>query len=631
MKKIVSAISALTTAVSAFASMAVVASADSVVQASHSTSGAITWDIQGGSNASLIWPTISSGTETINSHNHDGKSGDRGSVYYYDNTLTPTTQQTVTVDFTVGLASANQNATHIYLMGSNVAKSNNVPSSNVILDIALGSYAGTITANGTDISKSVPVSKDTSKAPHGKNYGNTALTPMSASLDFLNYTVDLTISTYDSESQTTSTVTYSDLPMVDATVTGFRGFYSLTGRALGVTAVKDVTTYLVDREETVLTAGYTVKYVDESGNEIKTAVTDREGQVGDSVSAAEADLADIVYNNQNYIYRSGNEEITLENDAAKNVITLVFGLPNTYKANVTAAYGENSTEKLVDNIDIVEHENLTYNYPKYKMVDGVLYNVARGAMQSSTYYGKIVSSVTGEINDTVPYTALTDNAVFYGEGEDVLTERNVANNTVRCSNGKGGDVSEKTEIVTLPAGVYKIESAVWGGGKNEANQSTYRITVGEVASLELKTTGSLVQQTTEEFTITEDTVVAVEKTITGTSAACVDYILITKTGDYTPATATYEQVGEDYATETGDESVDAASVFKLTITAGTDAITSVGVKVNGVEANEGTIALDQTVITGGSTVFAVVVNAAASEVKSMTAVINGANVTATID
>ncbi len=621
MKKIVSAVSALAMAVSAFASMTV-ANAESVAQASHSTSGAVSWDLNGGSNASLIWPTISGDTETINSHNQDGGSGDRGAVYYYDNTLTPITQQTVTVDFTVGLTSANQNVTHIYLMGSNEKKQNSAPSSNVILDIALTSYAGAITANGTDIATSVPISKDTSKAPSGKNYGNTALTPMSASLDFVSHTIDLTITKYDAESETgTTEVTYSDIPMVDATVTGFRGFYSLTGRSLGVTAVKDVTTYLVDREVAVTTAGYTVKFVDENGTEIKTAVTDREGQVGDSVLASESDLVDIVYNNQNYIYRSGNAEIVIDNDAAKNVITLVFGLPNTYKANVTAAYGEASAEKLVDNIDVVEHESLTYNYPRYKIVDGVLYNIARAAMQSGTYYGKSVSSITGEINDTIPYTAQTVNAVFYGEGEDILTERNVANNTVRCSNGKGGDVSEKTAIVTLPAGVYKIESAVWGGGKNEENQSTYKITAGEVAELELKTTGSLVEKTTEEFTITKDTVVEIEKIVTGTSAACVDYILIIKTGDYVAPTLPAEVTANaDDAVDFAEAGSDAASLWNATITGTGATYNKINAKVtlvgSEVEPKTASAELTNITTTGDVTVF-VVVNKAKADIASV--------------
>ena len=49
-KKLVSAVSALAMTVSVFAGMAVVGHADSVSQDTHSTSGAITWNINGGSN-----------------------------------------------------------------------------------------------------------------------------------------------------------------------------------------------------------------------------------------------------------------------------------------------------------------------------------------------------------------------------------------------------------------------------------------------------------------------------------------------------------------------------------------------------------------------------------------------------
>ena len=90
--------------------------------------------------------------------------------------------------------------------------------------------------------------------------------------------------------------------------------------------------------------------------------------------------------------------------------------------------------------------------------------------------------------------------------------------------------------------------------------------------------------------------------------------------DYTKTvnpTATYEQIG-DYTSET--ETDNKASAFKLNVTAGTNAIKSVGAKVND-KMSENTI--NTTINSGSTVVFAIAVNAAAEDVESIKAVIDG--------
>ncbi len=82
-------------------------------------------------------------------------------------------------------------------------------------------------------------------------------------------------------------------------------------------------------------------------------------------------------------------------------------------------------------------------------------------------------------------------------------------------------------------------------------------------------------------------------------------------------TATYEQIG-DYTSET--ETDNKASAFKLNVTAGTNAIKSVGAKVND-KMSENTI--NTTINSGSTVVFAIAVNAAAEDVESIKAVIDG--------
>ena len=145
-------------------------------------------------------------------------------------------------------------------------------------------------------------------------------------------------------------------------------------------------------------------------------------------------------------------------------------------------------------------------------------------------------------------------AVYYAEGEDVFGYKAVSNDGIRCSMGKGGDVTEKTEVTSLQPGKYTLEVGVWGGGKEEANQSTYTFTTGTEKIMDVKTTGSHVKPEPQEFTIDSETAIEVEKTVTGTSGACVDYILICKTGDVTQPTPEIPDVtvaaGLDYTADT---------------------------------------------------------------------------------
>ena len=92
----------------------------------------------------------------------------------------------------------------------------------------------------------------------------------------------------------------------------------------------------------------------------------------------------------------------------------------------------------------------------------------------------------------------------------------------------------------------------------------------------------------------------------------------------TPATATYANVGDYPAQFAGDTP---ASAWSVTVTPGSDTIENIDVKVNGQSSNEG--AWNGMNITGGTVVFGVAVNLAADAVNSVTAVVNGSDVTTT--
>ena len=90
------------------------------------------------------------------------------------------------------------------------------------------------------------------------------------------------------------------------------------------------------------------------------------------------------------------------------------------------------------------------------------------------------------------------------------------------------------------------------------------------------------------------------------------------------AEATYKKV-MDFG---GDEYDGEASAWTVTVTPGSTAIESMDVKVNN-KPSDGALNNTST-LSGGSVFFGVVVNAAATEVTSMTAVVNGVDVPATL-
>lgn len=78
---------------------------------------------------------------------------------------------------------------------------------------------------------------------------------------------------------------------------------------------------------------YTIKYVNTDNEEIQTAVVDNI-YVGETFTASDDQMANIIYQESDYGYLSGNEEKTAVADAEQNVITLVYK-----KATVTAIDG----------------------------------------------------------------------------------------------------------------------------------------------------------------------------------------------------------------------------------------------------------------------------------------------------
>ena len=282
---------------------------------------------------------------------------------------------------------------------------------------------------------------------------------------------------------------------------------------------------------------YTVKYTDGT-NDLKDPV-EYDGTIGDDVNASDADKASFrnADGTKKYIYESGAEAITLVGDASSNVITLVFREASEYSYTLWGRYGENS-KKLSTNFGF-ENDEITYYYPQFVLDGTTLY--VKKQNSSNPYWGG-TTTLGGDMTIDVNYSDGTiEDVVFYKEAEEMegFTAKTTNNATIRCSNGTGGIVTETdalVELVTLPAGNYKITGQVWG-----TNNLTAGVKANDEDVWTLASTGSIVSSNAT-FKLEEETTLYVYTT-GGTDNRMLDYIYIQKMKDTFSYTVNY--VDED--------------------------------------------------------------------------------------
>ena len=114
--------------------------------------------------------------------------------------------------------------------------------------------------------------------------------------------------------------------------------------AAGQTAASDGSTVITVTFSKTIVTDYTVNFLDTSNGEIKAAVTHKNVLVGTEVSATQGELSKILKEGVFFEYASGNEPITLVEDAASNVINLYFAPVE----GVTGYFFNNYEDKTVD-------------------------------------------------------------------------------------------------------------------------------------------------------------------------------------------------------------------------------------------------------------------------------------------
>lgn len=297
----------------------------------------------------------------------------------------------------------------------------------------------------------------------------------------------------------------------------------------------------------VLPTNYTIKYVDESSNELKTSVT-RSSTVGSNVTATAADMETFYSSDasEKYVYKSGNNEIKLAEDEASNVITLTFSKYTKF------GYTINAKENGTDLGEVAKGE--TYSdgsdiaISKFYKINNEWYETT-----TSPYYININpenNSATIEVKKSdITYFAETENL---GNNIGASYNKNMSNGAYSAIAG-----GKTAELCELPMGEYKVTVYLYERGDRGAfirdlnntdnktntlcyadikNNSSYNLKEHSVTLKLYKTTKiGLSGWTTSNGSINQ--------------SAGLDYIYIQRTGDATETVSVSEAGFATYATK----------------------------------------------------------------------------------
>lgn len=289
---------------------------------------------------------------------------------------------------------------------------------------------------------------------------------------------------------------------------------------------------------------YTIKYVDESSNELKTSVT-RSSTVGSNVTATADDMKTFYSSDasEKYVYKSGNKEIKLAEDEASNVITLTFSKYTKFGYTINAK--ENGTdlgevakgETYSDDADIA--------ISKFYKINNEWYETT-----TSPYYINIKpenNSATIEVKKSdITYFAETENL---GNNIGASYNKNMSNGAYSAI--KGGKTAELCE---LPMGEYRVTVYLYERGDrgayirdlNNTDNNTNTLCYADIN----KNSSNL-----KEYSVTLKLYKTTKIGLSGwtnsggiNQSAGLDYIYIQRTGDATETVSVSEAGFATYAT-----------------------------------------------------------------------------------
>lgn len=307
---------------------------------------------------------------------------------------------------------------------------------------------------------------------------------------------------------------------------------------------------------------YTIKYVDESNAQIaEDKVVD--SYVGaENITASALETAAIYYNNQKYLYSSGNEAITLVENASSNVITLVYRKANSYTYTVNAVDADkNILKALISSENGFEEDVIYARYPLYVLVDGELWTCPA---TSQTYKKSFTLTEDNQVYEITYTKSDINNVVFYAEGEEVegMTVYQEGNSDARSSKAGMGYAANDVTFTTLEPGKYVLTFVQYNAIKADG---TMTFVVGGNEFSQTTSASNWTLKTFDEFTLnaTSDLVLKAG----GNTNLGVDFVYIQKTGDVElPQNVTVTVTEAGYATYCSEYALDLSGVEAYTAT-----------------------------------------------------------------
>lgn len=314
-------------------------------------------------------------------------------------------------------------------------------------------------------------------------------------------------------------------------------------------------------------ASYTIKYVDESSNELKTSVT-RSSTVGSNVTATAADMETFysLDNSEKYVYKSGNNEIKLAEDEASNVITLTFSKYTKFGYTINAK--ENGTdlgevakgETYSDDADIAISKFYKINNEWYETTTSPYYININPENKAATIEVK---------KSDITYFAETENL---GNNIGASYNKNMSNGTYSAIAG-----SKTAELCELPAGEYKVTIYLYERGDrgayirdlNNADLSTNTLCYADInknsSNLKEYSVTLKLYKTTKIGLSGWTTHNEKNDTYSTNQSAGLDYIYIQRTGDATETVSVSDAGYATYATTNNIEVPESNDVKVMTV------------------------------------------------------------------
>ena len=290
--------------------------------------------------------------------------------------------------------------------------------------------------------------------------------------------------------------------------------------AAGGGTVSDVSASITYTTETT-SSYYVVRELD-ANTQIDT-ITYIGTIVGTDVSASETDKAAVYVDGVKYVYVSGDNTIKVDEDDTKNYIHLTFKEADKIDYTIESSLG---TVLSVGTSYVGDAVN--YAYPRYQELNGSLYQSSVNNKQYTNTFTPTAENSVAVVN----YNASNIyNIVYCNDGEFIqgFEEVKTGNLPIRASNGAAGFTADDVKIVSLPAGKYKM--VVGAFTSKTSSQYNLNFTVGDNAYT-ASSSGNLSENTSPEFTLTNEKNDVVFLGSTSSVDAQLDYIYIQKTGEY---------------------------------------------------------------------------------------------------